>query len=262
MGMNATDIRRLLEKEFEGTFIWELIPGVLHNFASPLNGIMGRAKLLQRRVEDHIGRVRREHPDVGKRFDEEFRKISKDLELLNQESDRLHEMFKNVAGKIYVVSDGNEQRINLSELIDNEIRFSDFYLDFKHNIKKKVELDPEVPDVTGTTADFSIFITTLVRHSLGAMKDSRVKEFHLSVAGEGPLVRLRVRDTGKAPPPGLKEALAKGQAPQAGTGEADRLLCAFGLLRKYGAVCDVTSEGQWNVYTVAISCRGTAAKQG
>ena len=41
--MDNDGIYRELENDFLSTFMGELMPGVLHNFANPLNGIMGRA---------------------------------------------------------------------------------------------------------------------------------------------------------------------------------------------------------------------------
>ena len=49
--MEKDNKQTLLEKEFLATFLKELMPGILHNFANPLNGIMGRSKLLQRRID-------------------------------------------------------------------------------------------------------------------------------------------------------------------------------------------------------------------
>ena len=48
--MNGTNLYALLEKVFVATFLDELIPGIFHNLANPLNGIMGRSKLMQRRL--------------------------------------------------------------------------------------------------------------------------------------------------------------------------------------------------------------------
>jgi len=130
------DIFRELENDFESTFARELIPGILHNFANPLNGIMGRSKLLQRRVEDNIKKTVEHFPEAGKRFVEDYGKITKDVELMISEADRLIEMFRSVSGKFYAIGDTTVQKLNLSEMVENEMKFSDFYLDFKHQVKK------------------------------------------------------------------------------------------------------------------------------
>ena len=57
--MDKGEIYRALEDDFAATFIEELIPGILHNFANPLNSILGRSKLLQRRIEENIRKMER-----------------------------------------------------------------------------------------------------------------------------------------------------------------------------------------------------------
>ena len=73
---------RLLEREFEGTFIEELIPGILHNFANPLNGIIGRTRLLQRRLEEAIRKTREAYPEAERTLGEDHAKLLKDIELI------------------------------------------------------------------------------------------------------------------------------------------------------------------------------------
>ena len=51
MSIGEKEIFQEMINEFETTFVQELVPGILHNFANPLNGIMGRSRLLQRKVE-------------------------------------------------------------------------------------------------------------------------------------------------------------------------------------------------------------------
>jgi len=55
--MERGEIYQALEDDFSETFIRELMPGILHNFANPLNGIMGRARLLQKRMEDLLQKI-------------------------------------------------------------------------------------------------------------------------------------------------------------------------------------------------------------
>ena len=78
------DAYRFLEREFEGTFIEELIPGILHNFANPLNGIIGRTRLLQRRLEEAIRKTREAYPDAERALGEDHAKLLKDIELITQ----------------------------------------------------------------------------------------------------------------------------------------------------------------------------------
>ena len=134
--MEISEIIHALEKDFEATFIKELIPGILHNFANPLNGIMGRAKLLQRRIEENQKKIEEMYPDVAAGMIEEMQRIKSDIRAINRESEYFFDIFRDVAGKFYAIAAKNEDRINISQLLAAEMRFADFYLDFKHEIKK------------------------------------------------------------------------------------------------------------------------------
>lgn len=255
--IEKAELLKILEKEFEATFINELIPGILHNFANPLNGIMGRSKLLQRRLEDNARKIRTDHPDIAGRFSEDFQKILKDIELISHESDRLFDMFKNVAGKFYALGDDNAQSINLSELIENEIRFCDFYLDFKHQVKKTVHLDKDIPDVTGSPAEYSVAVSTIIRHAMLAMAESEVKEFSVTVTGIGRSVFLNFRDSGMPIPTPIRSLILTDDpmTSQRGGDDYRRLQIAFCLLKNYGAAITLDCEGGINSCSIEIPCR-------
>ena len=68
--MEERNICQSLEDDFTSTFIRELIPGVLHNFANPLNGIMGRSKLLQRRIDDTVKKINEKYPEAASELEE------------------------------------------------------------------------------------------------------------------------------------------------------------------------------------------------
>jgi len=257
------DFFRELENDFESTFARELIPGILHNFANPLNGIMGRSKLLQRRVEENIKKTVEQFPEAGKRFVEDYGKITKDVELMISEADRLFEMFRSVSGKFYAVGDTTAQKLNLSEMVENEMKFSDFYLDFKHQVKKQISLDPEVPEISAAPAALTLFLSTLIRYCMQAMKTSKVKEFSISTSRERGQATLRVEDTGSPLSPQLRESLMKGgDVPQGGAEGFRKLFLAFSLLRKYQARIEVFSEGSKNLYVVQIPVQSAGLKKG
>ena len=257
------DIFRELENDFESTFTRELIPGILHNFANPLNGIMGRSKLLQRRVEENIKKTVEHFPDAGKQFVEDYGKITKDVELMISEADRLFEMFRSVSGKFYAVGDETVQKLNLSEIVENEMKFSDFYLDFKHQVKKQISLDPDVPEISATPADLTLFLSTLIRYCMQAMMTSKIKEFSISTSRERGQAILKVQDTGSPLPTQLRESLMKGaDVPPEGPEGFRKLFLAFSLLRKYQACIEVFSEGSKNVYIVRIPIQTAGLQKG
>ena len=87
-----------LNRVFESTF-GELIPGILHDFASPLNGIIGRSELLGRRVEKTLERVAENGNTADGDILEDCKKIHDDAGLLAREANRLFDLFTRVGGK-------------------------------------------------------------------------------------------------------------------------------------------------------------------
>lgn len=184
-----------LNKEFETTIVEELLPGILHNFANPLNGIMGRSKLLQKRAYDRF-KIDGSSESAGNSASMDGEKIIKDIDLIAKETDRLFDLFNDVAGKIYRLQDLSLQKINISHLIKCEMAFFNFYLDFKHTVEKELNLDWEVPDITGIPADYSMAISTIIRYSMRAMNISPVKKLVVKTFHDDKYVYSVFEDTG------------------------------------------------------------------
>ncbi len=246
------EIYSVLEKAFHDTFTEELVPGIVHNFANPLNGIMGRSRLLQRKLIDIM-----KSPDVEKdiSYQENNKKLVRDVDSIAREADRLSGLLQTVMGKFCAISDRTVQKVNLSELIELEMRFFDFYLDFKHSVKKTLQLDRELPEVRGAPADYSLAFSTLIRYVTVAMKDSAPKELYISTQLENEQVCVRIQNRGVPVSEELKRLLLDeaqwSASSRAGTGEG-KLLCAFSLLRKWGAGFDITSENGLNTIIVLM----------
>jgi len=136
--MDRSEIYRALEEEFAATFIKELIPGILHNFANPLNSIMGRSKLLLRRFEESAKKMEEMYPEAAAGMKEDLQRIRTEIRAVNQESELFFSLFRDVTGKFYALDAKEENRINLSQLLAEEMRFFNFYLDFKNEIKKDI----------------------------------------------------------------------------------------------------------------------------
>ncbi len=132
-----------LEQEFESTF-GDLIPGIIHDFASPLNGILGRSELLGRRAGKTLERAMGNGSRADGDFLEDCKKIHGDAGLLAKEADRLFDLFNSVAEKFRMLKDRSVQEINLSDLVESEAQFQWFYPGIKYDIKKELILDRDI----------------------------------------------------------------------------------------------------------------------
>ena len=178
--MNGEERFRDLEQAFVATFQHELLPGILHNFANPLNGIMGRAQILKKRIEDNFKKIHDQYPHVASEFSDLHKKILSDITSITTESDRFYNMFHDVSGKFYTLGQKREENINIPRLIASELRFADYYLDFKHEVTKEITIDDSIPDIKGIYSHLSIALWMLFRHAMKRMKVEQDKRFFLS----------------------------------------------------------------------------------
>ena len=245
-------IHGVLEKVFQDTFVEELVPGIVHNFANPLNGVMGRSRLLQRKLMDIMDRA---DAEKGTFYQENHKKLVRDVDSIAHEADRLSDILQTVAGKFCALRDRTAKKLNLSELIDMEMKFFDFYLDFKHSVKKTLRLDRELPKAKGAPTDYSLAFSTIIKYATVAMKDSIPKELYISTQLEKGQICVKIQNRGVPISADLKRLLldeAQVDASSlAGTGERG-LLCAFSLLRKWSACFDISSENGLNTISVLI----------
>lgn len=244
-----------LEKEFESTF-GELMPGIIHDFASPLNGILGRSELLGRRVEKTLERIAGNGNKAGSDILEDCKKIHDDAGLLTKEADRLFDLFNSVAGKFRTLKDTAVQGINLSELVEAELAFLWFYPDTKHNIRKKLVLDREVPEVTGIKADYSIALSAIIRRAINSMKESESKELVVTTGYDDSHVYIKIEDTGTPMTEAQREeVLGQWNAathPFHDLNGQRGFFYALSLLKKHEALLQIAHEAGLNITSIRI----------
>ena len=163
--MNETDLYTHLVKKFVATFLDELIPGIFHNFANPLNGIMGRSKLMQRRMDDFVKKIEMRYPGIENEMGGDYKKLISDIHSISDESEKFFDMFRIATEKFFALGAKGVEQLNLSSFIQAELGFADFYMDYKHNTKKEFYLDMEVPNIKGKKAFYSIALGVLIRQA-------------------------------------------------------------------------------------------------
>jgi len=237
------EIFKELKKDFESTF-GELIPGTLHKFANSLSGILGRSGLLEERAKRHFELIANSGCQIDDEILEDCKKIICDTSLISEEANRFFCLFNNVAGKFQRLQDTDLQRINLSELVEAEMKFLRFYPDFEYNIKIKLTLDREMPEVLGVKADYSISLLEIIRDSMNFMKDSELKELAISTGHDDSHVYVKIKDTG-AP-------VAHDRSLHDSDGEKSEFSNALLLLQKYGTLVQIVHESGFNVISIRI----------
>lgn len=242
-----------LKEAFVATFLDELIPGIFHNYANPLNGIMGRSKLLQRRLGDFMQALESVYPEAARGLDERCKKILSDIHSINQESERFYDLFRLSTGKFYAIGTHQVETLDLSSLIEAELGFADFYLDFKHQVSKNIALDRQLPPISGVAAHYSMAFWMLLRLAMTPLKGVRDRSFHLSTGQADGRVFVRINPIAF---PGPADGRHEEQRAAGVSDETDlqRLRTALQLLRQAGDGVEITHDGD-ETLTVLVPCR-------
>lgn len=194
--MDESGIYEKLRELFVADIMERIIPGAIHNLANPMGGITGRVQLMQARIARNFGKLESSHPDFYREF--ALDKIVRDVEILSGETETLLSIFRNFEEKFLSLSVRGQEPLNLPQMIEAEMKFADFYLDFKHNVIKKLDFGENVPAVYGERAGYSLGLAALVNSARLRMNNAPQKELAVSVDYNDKMIRVVFRDTGEA----------------------------------------------------------------
>lgn len=193
--MENAEIYEKLKELFVADLMAKIIPGAIHNLANPLGGIMGRVQLMQARIASGFSRIESLHPELYKQF--ALDKIVRDVDILSVESETMLSMFRNFEGKILTFSSTGSEMIDISQIIESEVKFADFYLDFKHGINKTKTFRGDIPAVYGDKAAFALCMSALINSARQRMQATAEKDFSVSVDYDDKEVKIVFQDSGE-----------------------------------------------------------------
>ena len=162
-----------LQKEQRLAAVGLLASGIAHNINSPLMGIYGAAQL-----------IKMKYPDLS------------DIDGVIAQVERINGIIRNLMWKSRQEQETRPQEINLNQLLQEELKFLEADLDFKHNVAKHYDFADNVPAMMGRYSDFSQAIMNVVRNALDAMHEREQRELSVSTEVRGDEIQVAVRDTG------------------------------------------------------------------
>jgi signal transduction histidine kinase len=145
------DDTRLYQQDFQAlnlAFLGSLVPGFIHNMATPLSGVLGATQLLEKRASSLEELLRdNEHLSEAERaeLEKQFERTRTNVDILARNAKHLADILQIIVQRITRGNTGAEEFYSLSELVQNELRFLDSNLNFKHKVKKQVTLGTTVP---------------------------------------------------------------------------------------------------------------------
>ncbi len=150
-----------------------LASGIAHNINTPLMGIYGSAQL-----------IKMKHPDF------------RDIDGVITQVERINGIVRNLMWKSRQEQDTSYQEIDLNQLLQEELRFQEADMEFKHNVEKHFSFADDVPTIVGRYSDFSQSIMNVVRNALDAMHEVEHKVLSVTTEVHGDDIRLTVADNG------------------------------------------------------------------
>jgi PAS domain S-box-containing protein len=242
----ALHMEQELQKEQRLAAIGLLASGIAHNINSPLMGIYGAAQL-----------IKMKYPDLS------------DIDGVIAQTERINGIVRNLMWKSRQEQDARLQEINLNQLLQEELKFLEADLDFKHNVAKRYTFADHVPAIMGRYSDFSQSIMNVVRNALDAMHGREKRELSVSTDAREDEIQVTVRDTGCGISPEdheriflpfytTKPVVGRGKA-QEPTGTGLGLTTVQKLLAPYGAHFEIESAvGAGTAFTICLPISANA----
>lgn len=175
--IHMAEQNRRMEQELQNeqrlAAIGLLASGIAHNINSPLMGIYGAAQL-----------IKMKYPDLN------------DIDGIITQVERINGIVRNLMWKSRQEQETQPQEINLNQLLQEELRFLEADLDFKHNVAKQYSFADNVPTILGRYGDFSQAIMNVVRNALDAMHECENRELTVRTEVRNDEIRVTVCDTG------------------------------------------------------------------
>lgn len=137
-------------ESLELAFLGSLIPGIIHNFATPLSGVIGATQLLETRVEaieQGLENAARGNSGAWDEARNQLQRQRTNLDILTRNAQHLADLLQTLVHRINRASVSSPDYHSLSELVAAEVRFLDANLHFKHKVKKHLDLSKDLPAV-------------------------------------------------------------------------------------------------------------------
>jgi len=157
-------------------FLGSLVPGIVHNLATPMSGVLGATQLIENRnatLSDIIASLQLLDESQRSELLTQFDRGRASVDILARNARHLAELLQVIVQRLNRGATLTREFYSLNDLIQNEVRFLESDLSFKHKVKKQLVLAPDLPSskfVYGhVAAAVDAFVTDLLsRHNFEA----------------------------------------------------------------------------------------------
>lgn len=155
---------------------------IVHNLNNPLHALTMAIDLLSIRV-------------TQERLEPE--KLKRDLALAGKAIKDLTAIVGGILSHARQDAGGLRQALDLNQTIQSELKFMEMVPDFKHKIRREVDLDPALPSIAGNPIEIKQILDNLIQNALDAMVDVAEKRLTIRTRTESQWAVIEVADTGE-----------------------------------------------------------------
>lgn len=133
-------------KAQELSFVGSLMPGILHNLATPLSGVIGATQLMEMRNADQdklVERLEAANAQAAKELNTLFEKNKTNLEIIERNATQLIDLLQVMVQRFQRSSVNQKVSQSLNELLTNELAFLNANLVFKHKVRRDIQMEKE-----------------------------------------------------------------------------------------------------------------------
>jgi len=226
--------------------VGKMVQGIVHNLRGPISAAQGNVQLQQMNFDSFLESVSpmEENTQV---LAEKIKKSS--LHVLNA-IEKTSELIDSLLTQGGSNPSETKQSLNLNELIEKELKFIRSETIMKHGVRVKLDLNGNMPSITGMYSDFSQVFYNLVKNACEAMKDSERKQILISTLSDKENITISFSDTGPGIDPEKISSIfdpfysTKSKSSETKSGSGLGLFVSSQLMAQYQGSIEVKNNGE------------------
>ena len=183
-----------------------LMEGIIHNLKNPLSSISGGAELIEAATTDLQEKTGRSDSSLCREAQKNLDNITHYSGLIEAGATRLMEMINSMMAKSRTDKLEDLVRVDLNELIEQEISFLEADLRFR-TCKKELLLSKTPLMVEIVPSEITQVLQNLVGNALDAMSKQKKRQIQISSGRSGTYTWLSVCDNGPGIPAKIRERI-------------------------------------------------------
>lgn len=177
----------------KNAIIGDMISGFIHNLRSPLTVLAVQTDMLERKEKKLA--------EQSNEFDEFYQlNVKNRLRDMSCAIEKIDMMLENLSLKKRNDALIKKSEIDINNFIMQEIDFLMANTKFKHDVEKKLDLQPDLPTISIVPSDLSQVFYNLVNNSMDAMWRQSDKELTFITRYDGNYLQLIIEDNGPGIP--------------------------------------------------------------